>query len=217
LILDQCFQDSLATACALITRNPTAIGASSSGSLKFVNDFAINAASSTRSGIDVVLQDKWGLGTFFGGPLNLNARIAYTHLLKGFSVATPGATPDRIAGEIGTPKDKFNATLGFDGRLWGLNLTGTYIGKSFEDDQFLGSFGLGPDAISIKPIFYLDGQVRFTPIRKFEFYVGVDNMLNTQAPLILSGSPFNTTGSNTDEAVYDVFGRRYYAGVRLHF
>jgi outer membrane receptor protein involved in Fe transport len=217
LILDQCYQDNLATACALITRNPAQIGAASAGSIKFVNDFSINAASSTRSGIDFVLQDRWGLGAFFGSPLSLNTRIAYTHLLKGFTIPTPGAAPDRIAGEIGTPKDKFNATLGLDGRQWGVNLTGTYIGKSFEDDQFLAAFGLGPDAISIKPYFYLDGQVRFSPVRKFEFYVGVDNITDTQAPLILSGSPFNTTGSNTDEAVYDVFGRRYYAGVRLHF
>jgi outer membrane receptor protein involved in Fe transport len=217
LILDQCYVDNLASACALIIRNPTAIGGASAGSLKFVNDFAINAASDTRSGIDVVLQDRWGLGTFFGNPLGLDARIAYTHLLKGYQIPTPGAAANRIAGEIGTPKDKFNATLGFDGREWGLNLTGTYIGKSYEDDQFLKAFGLGPNVISIKPIFYLDGQIRFTPVRKFEFYVGVDNITNVQAPLILSGSPFNTTGSNTDEAVYDVFGRRYYAGVRLKF
>jgi iron complex outermembrane recepter protein len=217
LILNQCFEQGLASACALITRNPTQLGAASAGSLKFVNDFAINAASSTRSGIDAVLQYRTGLGSFFGSPLSLNARIAYTHLLKGFTIPTPGAAPDRIAGEIGTPKDKFNATLGFENRQWGLNLTGTYIGKSFEDDQFLKAFGLGPDVISIKPIFYLDGQIRFTPVRKYEFYVGVDNITNVQAPLILSGSPFNTTGSNTDEAVYDVFGRRYYAGVRLRF
>ena len=44
-----------------------------------------------------------------------------------------------------------------------------------------------------------------------------NNITNVQAPLILSGSPYNTTGSNTDEAIYDVFGRRYYAGVRLRF
>jgi outer membrane receptor protein involved in Fe transport len=115
------------------------------------------------------------------------------------------------------PKDKFDASLGFDNRLWGINLTGTYIGKAYEDDQFLALFGLGPNAISIRPIFYLDGQIRFTPARKFEFYVGANNITNVQAPLILSGSGFNTTGSNTDEAMYDVFGRRYYAGVRLRF
>ena len=153
----------------------------------------------------------------FGSPLNMNARIAYTHLLKGYVIPLPGQAPDRVAGEIGTPKDKFNATVGFDNRQWGLNLTGTYIGKSYEDDQFLNALGLDRHAVSIHPFFYLDGQIRFTPVRKFEFYVGVNNITNVQAPLILSGSPFNTTGSNTAEGAYDVFGRRYYAGVRLRY
>jgi outer membrane receptor protein involved in Fe transport len=107
--------------------------------------------------------------------------------------------------------------LGFDNKLWGLNLTGTYIGKSYEDDQFLAGFGLDNKAVSIKPIFYLDGQIRFTPAKTYEFFVGANNLTNVKAPRILSGSGFNTTGSNTDEAVYDVFGRRYYAGARLRF
>lgn len=214
-ILTQCFVQGLPSACSLIVRNPTQIGSSSAGSLKFVNDFVINAASETRSGIDTVFDYRTGLGTFLGDPLNLTARIAYTHLLKGYEIATPGARPNRIAGEIGTPKDKFNATLGFDGRLWGLNLTGTYIGKSYENDQILLPGDV--NRISIHPFFYLDGQIRFTPVRKFEFYVGVDDITNVRAPLILSGSQFNTTGSNTDGGVYDFFGRRYYAGVRLRY
>jgi len=165
-----------------------------------------------------VLQYRTGLGTFMGSPLSLNARIAYTHMLKGFNIDTPGEAPNRVAGEIGNPKDKFNATLGVDNRLWGVSFTGTYIGKSFEDDQTLRADHLSIDAVSIKPIVYLDGQVRFTPVKNYEFYFGADNLFNTKAPVILTGaSIFNTTGSNTDEAVYDVFGRRYYAGVRLRF
>jgi iron complex outermembrane recepter protein len=223
LILNTCFKQGLAATCSLVTRFEQQTGASSPGALRFVNDFSINAASETRSGIDAVLDYHTGLGTMFGNPLNLTAHIAYTHLLKGFVIPLAGQAPDRIAGEIGTPKDKVDATVGLDGRQWGLSLTGTYIGKSFEDDQFLDEFNgtddghLPPNAVSIHPFFYLDGQVRFTPIRNYEFFVGVDNITNVQAPNILSGSPFNTTGSNTDEAVYDVFGRRYYAGVRLRF
>jgi iron complex outermembrane recepter protein len=217
LILNTCFEEGLAASCALITRFQVATGAASAGALRFVNDFAINVASETRAGIDTVLQYRTGLGTLMGNPLNLNARIAYTHLTKGFRIPLPGEAPDRIRGEIGTPKDKFNATLGVDNRKWGMSFTGTYIGKSLEDDQFLESFGLSDNAVSIKPIFYLDGQIRFTPVKNYEFYVGADNITNVKAPLILSGSVFNTTGSNTDEAVYDVFGRRYYAGVRLRF
>jgi iron complex outermembrane receptor protein len=216
-ILNTCFQEGLAASCALITRFQRQTGQSSPGAIQFINDFQINIASLTRAGIDAVLQYRTGFGTFMGSPLNMNARIAYTHLLKGFNVPLPGEDPDRVAGEIGTPKGKFDATLGLDTRQWGVSFHGSYIGKSYEDDVFLSGFDLDDKAISIKPIFYLDGQVRFTPVKNYEFYVGVDNLFNTQPPIILQGNAFNTTGSNTDESVYDVFGRRYYAGVRLRF
>ena len=59
----------------------------------------------------------------------MNARIAYTHLLKGYAIPLPGQAADRIverlaaaARTIGTPKDKFNATIGFRQPQWGFNL-----------------------------------------------------------------------------------------------
>jgi len=216
-ILNRCYIVGDPVYCSFITRTPVPLGGLSPGALRFINSVLINASTLKRSGIDTVLQYRTGLGTFMGSPLNVNARVAYTHLLKGFVVEVPGDTPNRVAGEIGTPRDKFTTTLGLDNRVWGLSLTGTYIGKSYEDDRYLAALNLGDKAISIKPYFYLDGQVRFTPVKNYEFFVGVDNVLNTQPPNILSGSIFNVTGSNTDSAVYDVFGRRYYAGVRLRY
>ena len=53
--------------------------------------------------------------------------------------------------------------------------------------------------------------------RKYEFFFGVDNLLDNDAPNLLSGTTFNTTGSDTAADVYDIFGRRYYTGVRLRF
>jgi outer membrane receptor protein involved in Fe transport len=57
----------------------------------------------------------------------------------------------------------------------------------------------------------------FMPQEKFEVYFGIDNLLDNDAPNILSGTTFNITGSDTAADVYDIFGRRYYAGVRFHF
>jgi iron complex outermembrane receptor protein len=98
-----------------------------------------------------------------------------------------------------------------------LNLTGTYIGKSREDDQTLAAFDLEPDAIKIPAQFYLDAQASFKAADQYEFYVGADNLLDNNPPNILTGSPFNTTGTDTNAGTYDVFGRRYYAGVRFRF
>ena len=71
--------------------------------------------------------------------------------------------------------------------------------------------------LAIPSQFYLDSQLTFTPAPKFEFYVGVDNLLDNKAPNLLSGTTFNITGSDTAADVYDIFGRRYYAGARLKF
>jgi len=162
-----------------------------------------------------VLQYRTALGFMPG--LTANARVSWTHYLKGYTIPLPGTDKDPFAGEIETAKDKVNATIAFNTSKWGWSFTGNYIGKSYEDNVFLAGLGLGPHDVFVKGKFYLDTQASFTPTKNYEFFVGVDNLLDTKAPNILSGVPFNVTGSDTDAGVYDVFGRRFYAGARLRF
>ena len=217
-ILGQCYTVGNPAFCQFITRRPTQVGSSSAGSLAFVNSGAVNSGGLKTRGVDTVLSYRSGLGAFMGSPLNMNARISWTHLLEGFSIDLPGAPKDVFAGEIGTAKDRVNTTLGFDTDRFGLSLTGNYIGKSYEDDQSLfNNVGLGPHVVHIKPQFYVNTQLSFTPVHSYEFFFGVNNLLDHKAPLILQGSVFNTTGSKTAEDVYDVFGRSFYAGARLRF
>ena len=93
-----------------------------------------------------------------------------------------------------------------------MTFTGTFIGSAFIDDQFDGS-----RVYEIPAEFYLDMQTTFFASDEFEFYVGVDNLLDNDAPNILSGVTGNVTGSDTAADVYDIFGRRYYTGVRMRF
>jgi outer membrane receptor protein involved in Fe transport len=215
-ILNQCFREANQAFCQFITRFPTAQGSSSPGAIQFINVGGVNASKQDVSGIDTVLQYRTGLDFLMGG-LTANARISWTHYLKGSLVELPGEDPNRQVGEIGTAKDKANGTIAFSTRKWNLSFTGTYIGKSYEDDVFLEGFGLDDKAVSISPEFYLDSQVSFTPTKNYEFFAGVDNLLDNKAPNILSGSPFNNTGADTAASVYDIFGRRFYAGARLKF
>lgn len=215
-ILNQCFKEGNAAFCQFITRFPTATGSSSPGAIEFINVGGVNASKQDVSGIDTVIGYRTNLDSLMGG-LNLNARLSWTHYLKGSLTELPGESPNRVVGEIGTARDKANATIGFSTKKWNLSFTGTYIGKSYEDDVFLEAFGLDDKAISIPAVFYLDSQVSFTPTKNYEFFVGVDNLLDKDAPNILSGTPFNNTGSDTAAGVYDIFGRRFYAGARLKF
>jgi outer membrane receptor protein involved in Fe transport len=76
---------------------------------------------------------------------------------------------------------------------------------------------LGPKDVVIPAEFYLDTQISFKAADQYEFYLGVDNLLDNAAPNIYSLSPFNTTGTDTNAGTYDVFGRRFYAGARFRF
>ena len=215
-ILNQCYVAADPTFCQFVTRYPFQTGASSPGAIKFINVVEINASTFKAAGIDTVLQYRSGLDWLMSG-LDANAMISWTHYLTGYQIPVPGTPKNPFAGEVGTAKDRVNGTIAFNTSKVGLSFNGTYIGRSCEDDVYLAGFGLAPCAIKIASKFYLNSQIKFTPTKTYEFFVGVDNMLNTKAPNILGSTGFNTTGSDTAAGVYDIFGRRYYAGARLRF
>lgn len=216
-ILDQCFSQGVQQFCDLIQRRAQATAVNSAGTLEFIDAPLFNGGKLKSSGLDVVANYRLGLQDAVSMPGTLNFKVSYTHLFKGFVIPVPGADLDPFAGEIGTAKDRFTTSLGYEGERLGINFTGTYIGRSKEDDQFLASFDLEPGAIKIPAEFYVDMQANFKASDNYEFYFGIDNMFDNKAPNILSGSLFNTTGTDTAADVYDVFGRRFYAGARLKF
>ncbi len=188
------------------------------GSIEFIDDLQVNAAKIETRGLDVVASYSQPVD-LFGSASRINARIAYTHLFQYDFTPLPGEDPDVQDGEIGTAADRFTASLGLKTDIWSINFTGTYIGKSYEDDQsFCAFFNEGaPRCVSAPAKFYLDMQSSFYASDALEVYFGVDNLLDTKAPKLLTNTTFNTTGSDTAADVYDVFGRRFYTGVRMRF
>jgi outer membrane receptor protein involved in Fe transport len=213
-ILDQCFAFSQQQFCDLIDRRAAATAVNSAGSLEFVDAPLFNGGKLKVEGIDAVVSYRTKLDAL-GVPGSLSARLAYTHNFDGAVTPVPGADKDKFVGEIGSARDRFTANLNYDLDRFRLNLTGTFIGKSYEDDQFLAAFDLGPEDISIPAQFYLDMQASYKIATAFEVYFGVDNLLGHDAPNILSNTPFNITGTDTAADVYDAIGRRGYAGVRI--
>jgi outer membrane receptor protein involved in Fe transport len=215
-ILEQCFNQGNPIYCAFVQRRATGTAINSPGTLEFVNAASVNAGELATEGLDVSLTQRLPLDSL-GLPGAINARVAYTHVFEGYQIPLPGADKDVFNGEIGAAKDRFTANLGYTADRFSLNFTGTYIGRSHEDDQTLAGYDLEPDAIKIPAEFYLDMQTSFRASDQYELYFGVDNLLDNDPPNILSGSPFNTTGTDTNAGTYDVFGRRFYAGARFRF
>ena len=217
-ILDQCYNQGNADLCELVIRRPTATSTNSAGSIEFINDFAVNAAKQETQGLDVTVN--WFTPVnFFETDARLNFNLSYTHLLQDDYTPLAGADVDQADGEIGSATDRFTGTLGYSSDKFKWSFTGTYISRSYEDDvSWCAFFGDGsPRCVSVPAEFYLDTQMAFLPTEKFEVYFGIDNLLDNDAPNILTNTTFNVTGSDTAADVYDIFGRRYYAGVRFHF
>ncbi|MGQ0836019.1 MAG: hypothetical protein ACT4O5_14070 [Gammaproteobacteria bacterium] len=146
----------------------------------------------------------------------LDARLAHTHVIDGYLIPLPGADFDHFAGEIGSSKDRANLTLGYEIGSFDITWRTVYLGEASLDDQFLAGFDLPRDAIGIGSYVYNHMQVGCKP-GKFEIFAGSNNVFDKAPPPIISGLPFNVTGTETDAGTYDAIGRTYYAGVRTKF
>lgn len=219
-ILNQCYVEGNQSFCNFITRRSKPAGNNTAGSLDEVNGGLTNSGGLRTSGIDTTFAMRQPLG--IGGALNF--KVTYTHLLKGYVIPLVGSDPDQFMGEIGSAKDRFNATLGYQNEWMNWSFNGTYIGASYLDDQLVGTLtNADGTAVTdphdsrarVHPEFYLDSQLRFTVKDNYEFYMGVDNLLDNKAPFLadIGGS----TGQATDAGTYDALGRRYYAGIKLRF
>jgi len=194
--LDQCYNKGNTAFCDLVTRRPSATAVNSAGTIEFVDAININGASLKTEGLDVTLNYRSGLDALGAGG-TVNARIAYTHVFKNDYFPAAGEPADRGAGEIGNAKDRFTATLGYDAEN-GIraSLTGTYIGKSYEDDQFCFAYGYDAKCAGVGSEFYLDTQIGWVVGDHFELYFGVDNLLDNKAPRILTNTTYNVTGTD---------------------
>jgi iron complex outermembrane receptor protein len=210
-ILEQCYSGGDTSFCEFVTRRPTPVGANSAGSLQRVDTAVSNSGGLESRGMDVTID--WADSIGFG---RLQSQLRYSHLFHGFVVPLPGATPDHFAGEVGSAKDKAAWLLGFQAGPWSVRTMTTYIAESELDDQLMSSFGADAGSITVPSKTYVDLQAGFD-WRVAEFYIGVDNLFDTDPPrfdtnaLITGGS----TGAGTAADVYDAIGQRYYAGVRF--
>jgi iron complex outermembrane receptor protein len=141
-ILNQCFSEANQAFCDLVFRRQVASGSNSAGSLEFINAPSVNGGALKSEGIDFVATYNTNLSRFVDG-LKMNARFSYTRLLDGFVVPIPGAPKDPFKGEIGDAKNRWNSSIGFKTEKVGLSFTGTYIGDSFEDNQYIDRINVG--------------------------------------------------------------------------
>ena len=214
-ILEQCYGGD-ASYCQFVTRRASDAGANSAGSLEFVDSGASNAGGLVTEGIDLTVRyskdlEELGLTGLF------NARLAYTHVLDGYTIPLPGAEKDQWAGEVGAAENKFFLTMGYNYGDISVAWNTSFIGESYLDDGFMKSYGLEPETVSVDAIAYHDLNVSYNIQDKYELFAGIYNLTDEEPPMLITGLPGNDTGTETDAGTYDVIGRKYQVGFRVNF
>lgn len=155
----------------------------------------------------------------FGNVL-INSHAVYTHSITQNSFINP-AQPgfaNSFNGELGSPVDAINWNVNADfGPIFAYYQL-RYLGKQSvaaieNTTTFQGRPPQNADAVDpvyYPEIFYMDFRLGFNIEKGSQFFLGVDNLTNRVPPLGL-------TGTGGGSGIYDVVGRRVYAGFNAKF
>jgi outer membrane receptor protein involved in Fe transport len=183
------------------------------GSLSVV---PLNFAKLKVRGIDAEL----GYRRSIEGIGDFSTRLIYTRSLENTSFLNPIDTGrgNRLLSELGNPRDNFNLdvdlktgpfTFGYELRYIGKMTNGAYENYF----AFQGRPPQNEDAFDFKfwpEVFYHDIRLGIDAGDNFNFYLGVDNLLNRNPPLGLSGI-------GDGSGIYTNRGRFFYSGVVAEF
>lgn len=208
-ILNQCALTGDQQFCSLVNRAPGS-GSLWAGQAGFIVNTNQNIGGVSTEGIDVGLSYARGLGA---GRLNLDINGTYT-INSGFDTGVGDDSYTECAGFSGatcgfpTPEWRHTAraAYNFDSGV-GISLRWRHIGSTEND--------AGTEAANLKAYDYLDASVNFDVTDEFGFRVGVNNVFDTEPPLIPSA--VGTDNANTWAGTYDPVGRFLFVSGTLRF
>ncbi|WP_162875429.1 TonB-dependent receptor domain-containing protein [Sphingomonas crusticola] len=230
--IQQCLLTGLSQFCNNVIRSPQ------TGFITTVNAQLVNIASYKTSGIDFDLRYGHALGLF--GDDRFDTHVLWTRTLKYKTQSDPSAPIDNGLGNIEYGevfKNKVYAEFTYTVGRFSINWNAQYLSKMINTPEsefdtpgtidFLLSQGLTQEqadrAVShnkIKSRIYHDVQLRafVGENKQFEMFVGANNLFNRKPPILEDGLYYGSvTGTTTASDVYDPYGRRFYAGVQVHF
>jgi outer membrane receptor protein involved in Fe transport len=186
-----------------------------------------NFAKRVRRGIDL----NAGYRTKLWHNWSLDTNLIYVHGIKSSNYENP-TLPDfenRLLEELGDPKDEFRLDTDVKIGKFTVGHRLHYIGpmyvNAFEDFNSLPSAcspaGCPPnnsdyaDIRQYPAVFYNDLRLQYDTgamgmVKNVQLYVGVNNIFDRHPPL-------GTTATGSGSAIYDIYGRDYYAGIKARF
>ena len=176
----------------------------------------VNFAKLRARGLDVEVAYRNQLGNIG----RLDTRLTYTRVFELTQNVDPSDPDfeDRVLSELGDPKHAFNWNTSLQHGPFTFGYQMRYIGKMVlnlaEDIYSVNGDPPQNEDFFVKKFYptrwYHDIRVGMDVTKKYNFYLGIDNLTDTKPP-------FNATGIGGGSSIYDARGRFYYAGVVAKF
>jgi len=223
LVLDGCYNLSGST-------NPTYDPANAfcTQLRRSANDFLIfdlatplvNQSLLATSGMDVTAAALVPIGDAVGQPLLGDVRLdlLVTWLGRHDRQGSPVEPVIDLAGTIGgtygstLPRWRANLNLGWRSGSFEVDLRGRYIAAMEHIQDRLSPVGDAPLATGVGSAWYLDLSARWRLTERVGLRLGVINLLDRDPELFTPA-----IDAETDPSTYDVIGRRFWAGLNLHW
>lgn len=208
--IDQCLLTGNPVYCNNVFRDPT------TGFVTRVNAQLINAAALVNRGIDATLNYSRPLHLLPQDRLTLN--VNYTHLIRNSTQASPNEAPVDSAGTFGRGFSRDSALARATYKFGGVTLG--WETNFLKGGPFARPFATNDPGVAalnnIHDYWLHNAQIRFEPTGRYMLYINVDNVFDTK-PQLLPGAAFGTPTGLETSSDFDVFGRRFTAGVRVKF
>ncbi|PHZ84711.1 TonB-dependent receptor plug domain-containing protein [Paremcibacter congregatus] len=221
LILDKCYESASLDNiyCDQITRRARNSAGGLSGHLEFINDGPANQGYQLVSGIDFKVNYTMDLDE---GDLNFG--LYYVRTLSSELQTSDGSVVDQL-GDLGGSanyKNKGNLNITYvNGPLtvaWKVNYLGQIYDSLSVHNARAEASEPDYDLNNIGAKIYNNMQIRyaFGDDQAYEVYGGINNVFNTKAPYLPTGTSSSNAGSDTSSA-YDAIGRYFYLGAKATF
>jgi outer membrane receptor protein involved in Fe transport len=192
------------------------------GALSEVDQFTINLASQTVSGLD--LQGNYTMD-FWDGTI---AWMAVANLQDENTLTNPGSGVNDSAGTGGNPKWKGILSAQYTAGPYSFTAQGRWFGTSkYSNTANTGNLATAATAnlydsahFEIPFVAYLDLRASYKWNDNIQFYGAIDNFTNVPPPLVppLSGSvQSNGQLIPTNVTTYDLLGRAFRIGLRVSY
>jgi len=206
--------------CSFFVYNTSLVSGVNPNGLQFVYAYPFNNGFLTTSGLDFVADYAMD---FFGGNLAWHLLGNYTdeETQSIFNVTNPNGTQasyDFAGSEsgasqfAGVPKMHITLSATYTEGPWTGTVQTRYIGAA----QLVNGWasGVEVDNNNVAQIAYLDLRGTYRWNDNIQFYLSVDNVLDTPPPAVPGTS---AGGAATNAAQYDTLGRMWHGGIRFSF